>query len=106
MHRHARGHTLRCLDRPEVAEPLQALQRRMQATTQECTAESSAAANANPWQRFDRSIDIRIGRLRRKVEPEPGGEPRCIRTVSNAGHMYVPALCPPPLRSAPACPAR
>jgi DNA-binding response OmpR family regulator len=43
------------------------------------------------WEPFDRSIDIRIGRLRRKVEPEPAGEPRCIRTVRNAGYMYVPA---------------
>jgi DNA-binding response OmpR family regulator len=42
------------------------------------------------WEPFDRSIDIRIGRLRRKVEPEPGGEPRIIRTVRNAGYMYVP----------------
>jgi DNA-binding response OmpR family regulator len=42
------------------------------------------------WEPFDRSIDIRIGRLRRKVEPDPGAEPRCIRTVRNAGYMYVP----------------
>jgi DNA-binding response OmpR family regulator len=42
------------------------------------------------WEPFDRSIDIRIGRLRRKVEPDPEGEPRCIRTVRNAGYMYVP----------------
>jgi DNA-binding response OmpR family regulator len=42
------------------------------------------------WEPFDRSIDIRIGRLRRKVEPAPGGEPRCIRTVRNAGYMDVP----------------
>lgn len=42
------------------------------------------------WEPFDRAIDIRIGRLRRKVEPEPAGEPRCIRTVRNAGYMYVP----------------
>ena len=42
------------------------------------------------WEPFDRSIDIRIGRLRRKVEPEPGGEPRCIRTVRSGGYMYVP----------------
>jgi two-component system phosphate regulon response regulator OmpR len=42
------------------------------------------------WEPFDRSIDIRIGRLRRKVEPEPTGEPRCIRTVRNGGYMYVP----------------
>ncbi|WP_298232961.1 response regulator [uncultured Azohydromonas sp.] len=42
------------------------------------------------WEPFDRSIDIRIGRLRRKVEPEPQGEPRCIRTMRNGGYMYVP----------------
>lgn len=42
------------------------------------------------WEPFDRSIDIRIGRLRRKVEPDPAAEPRCIRTVRNAGYMFVP----------------
>jgi two-component system phosphate regulon response regulator OmpR len=42
------------------------------------------------WEPFDRSIDIRIGRLRRKVEPDPAGEPRVIRTVRNAGYMFVP----------------
>lgn len=42
------------------------------------------------WEPFDRSIDIRIGRLRRKIEPEPDGDPRCIRTVRNAGYMFVP----------------
>ena len=42
------------------------------------------------WEPFDRSIDIRIGRLRRKIEPQPDQEPRCIRTVRNAGYMYVP----------------
>jgi DNA-binding response OmpR family regulator len=38
-------------------------------------------ARNREWEPFDRSIDIRIGRLRRKIEPEPSGEPRCIRTV-------------------------
>ena len=42
------------------------------------------------WEPFDRSIDIRIGRLRRKIEPDTGGEPRFIRTVRNAGYMFVP----------------
>ena len=41
------------------------------------------------WEPFDRSIDIRIGRLRRKVEVDPDA-PRTIRTVRNAGYMYVP----------------
>ena len=39
---------------------------------------------------FDRAIDIRIGRLRRKIEPDPE-EPTAIRTVRNAGYMFVPA---------------
>ncbi|MBC5765844.1 response regulator [Ramlibacter albus] len=42
------------------------------------------------WEPFDRSIDIRIGRLRRKIEPEASGEPKFIRTVRNAGYMFVP----------------
>ena len=42
------------------------------------------------WEPFDRSIDIRIGRLRRKIESDPTGKPRCIRTVRNGGYMYVP----------------
>jgi two-component system phosphate regulon response regulator OmpR len=42
------------------------------------------------WEPFDRSIDIRIARLRRKIEPDPG-RPRYLKTVRNAGYMYVPA---------------
>ena len=41
------------------------------------------------WEPFDRSIDIRIARLRRKVEPNPE-EPQAIRTVRGAGYMFVP----------------
>jgi DNA-binding response OmpR family regulator len=41
------------------------------------------------WEPFDRSIDIRIARLRRKVEPEPS-RPAVIRTVRGAGYMFVP----------------
>jgi DNA-binding response OmpR family regulator len=47
-------------------------------------------ARNREWGPFDRSVDIRIGRLRRKVEPDPEGEPRIIRTVRNAGYMFVP----------------
>ena len=42
------------------------------------------------WQPFDRSIDIRIARLRRKIEADPES-PQLIRTVRNSGYMYVPA---------------
>jgi len=41
------------------------------------------------WEPFDRSIDIRIARLRRKVEEDPD-RPRSIRTVRGAGYMFVP----------------
>lgn len=41
------------------------------------------------WEPFDRSIDIRVARLRRKVEPD-AERPRLIRTVRGAGYMYVP----------------
>jgi DNA-binding response OmpR family regulator len=42
------------------------------------------------WEPFDRSIDIRIARLRRKVEEDPD-RPRAIKTVRGAGYMYIPA---------------
>lgn len=37
---------------------------------------------------FDRSIDVRIARLRRKIEPEPS-RPRIIKTVRGIGYMLV-----------------
>jgi len=42
------------------------------------------------WEPFDRSIDIRIARLRRKIEEDPE-RPRCIKTVRGAGYMYIPS---------------
>ena len=41
------------------------------------------------WEPFDRSIDIRIARLRKKVE-EDADKPQVIRTVRGAGYMFVP----------------
>ncbi len=38
---------------------------------------------------FDRAIDIRILRIRRKVETDPAN-PTSIRTVRGAGYMFVP----------------
>jgi len=38
---------------------------------------------------FDRAIDLRITRLRRKVEPDPA-HPEAIRTVRGVGYMFVP----------------
>ena len=40
------------------------------------------------WEPFDRSIDIRIARLRRKIEADPE-KPAAIRTVRGAGYMFV-----------------
>ena len=42
------------------------------------------------WEPFDRSIDIRIGRVRRKIEHDPE-HPQAIRTVRGVGYMFVPA---------------
>ncbi len=42
------------------------------------------------WEPFDRSIDIRIARVRRKVEPDPE-RPQTIRTVRGEGYLFVPA---------------
>jgi len=39
---------------------------------------------------FDRAIDLRITRLRRKVEIDPA-HPEAIRTVRGLGYMFVPA---------------
>ncbi|MBK6276941.1 MAG: response regulator [Gammaproteobacteria bacterium] len=39
------------------------------------------------WDPFDRSIDIRIARLRRKIETDPE-KPRIIRTVRGVGYMF------------------
>ena len=38
---------------------------------------------------FDRSIDVRIARIRRKIERDPG-KPQVIKTVRGAGYIYVP----------------
>jgi two-component system phosphate regulon response regulator OmpR len=38
---------------------------------------------------FDRSIDVRITRIRRKVERDPA-RPRIIKTMRGAGYMFVP----------------
>jgi two-component system phosphate regulon response regulator OmpR len=38
---------------------------------------------------FDRSIDLRIARLRRKIEADPA-HPTTIRTVRGVGYMFVP----------------
>ena len=41
------------------------------------------------WDPYDRSIDIRIARLRKKIEPDPD-KPQVIKTVRGIGYMFVP----------------
>jgi two-component system, OmpR family, response regulator len=43
------------------------------------------------WEPFDRSIDILIGRLRRKLEDDHD-RPRAIRTIRGTGYMFVPPV--------------
>lgn len=44
-------------------------------------------AHDRDWDPFDRSIDIRISRLRRKIEPNPQ-KPEVIRTVRGLGYIF------------------
>jgi two-component system phosphate regulon response regulator OmpR len=49
--------------------------------------EATAHREADP---FDRAIDLRITRLRRKIEIDPA-HPEAIRTVRGVGYMFVPS---------------
>lgn len=49
--------------------------------------ESLAGHDRNP---FDRSIDVRVTRLRHKIEEDPA-EPRFVRTVWGVGYHFTPA---------------
>jgi DNA-binding response OmpR family regulator len=46
-------------------------------------------ANARDPEAFDRAIDVRIVRIRRKIEPDPN-RPRIIKTVRGAGYVFSP----------------
>ena len=46
-------------------------------------------AHSKEMEPFDRSIDTRITRIRRKIEVDPA-KPDCIRTVRGAGYVYNP----------------
>jgi len=47
-------------------------------------------AHHKNWEPYDRSIDIRIARLRRKIETDPA-KPQVIKTVRGMGYTYAPA---------------
>jgi DNA-binding response OmpR family regulator len=46
-------------------------------------------ANARDREAFDRAIDVRITRIRKKIEPDPA-RPSVIRTVRGAGYLFSP----------------
>jgi two-component system, OmpR family, response regulator len=46
-------------------------------------------ANARDAEAFDRAVDIRIMRIRRKIEPDPA-HPSVIRTVRGGGYLFSP----------------
>ena len=48
-------------------------------------------ARGREAQPFDRSIDVQVSRLRRKIEPDPK-EPTLIKTVRGGGYMFTPAV--------------
>jgi len=47
-------------------------------------------ANVRDGEVFDRAIDLRIMRIRRKIEPDPA-HPVAIRTVRGGGYVFSPA---------------
>jgi two-component system, OmpR family, response regulator len=47
-------------------------------------------ANARDAEAFDRAIDLRIMRIRRKIEPDPA-HPSVIRTIRGVGYLFSPA---------------
>jgi len=46
-------------------------------------------AHNRGWEPFDRSIDIRIARIRRKIERD-ASKPQVIKTVRGVGYVYAP----------------
>jgi two-component system, OmpR family, response regulator len=52
---------------------------------------------------FDRSIDVQVSRLRRKIEPNPDA-PTIIKTVRNGGYVFTSAV--DPLGSSAAAPGQ
>jgi two-component system, OmpR family, response regulator len=40
---------------------------------------------------FDRTIDVQVGRLRRKLEDDPKN-PTMIKTVRGGGYIFTPAI--------------
>lgn len=48
-------------------------------------------AKGRAAQAFDRSIDVQVGRLRKKIEADPA-QPQLVITVRGGGYMFTPAV--------------
>jgi DNA-binding response OmpR family regulator len=48
-------------------------------------------ANARDAEAFDRAVDLRIMRIRRKIEPDPA-HPAVIRTIRGGGYLFSPVV--------------
>ena len=59
--------------------------------TRERLLDLASARDDDP---FDRAIDVRITRIRRKIEPDPK-QPRFIQTVRGAGYLFSPGSVSP-----------
>ncbi len=48
-------------------------------------------AKGREWTPYDRAVDTQIGRLRRKIEPDPA-KPVWIKTVRGVGYVFTPQV--------------
>lgn len=64
------------------------LQRPHQVLTRDQLMTAVHGREAGP---FDRAIDVQIGRLRKKLEPDPA-QPRFIKSVRGAGYLFATAV--------------
>lgn len=55
----------------------------------------SQALHGRDWSPFDRTIDVHVARLRRKLEP-PGEAPTLIRSVRGVGYVFSGEIRPAP----------
>ncbi len=78
------------LRRGELALLREFVQRPGRVLSRDFLLDAVAGRRADP---FDRSIDVQVGRLRRKIEPDPK-QPSLIVTVPGEGYKFVPSLCP------------
>ena len=76
------------LTRGEFDLLLAFLQRPHQVLTRDQLMTAVHGREAGP---FDRAIDVQIGRLRKKLEPDTA-QPRFIKSVRGAGYLFATAV--------------